>query len=504
MIATSRASAAAEAAARERAGAGDERPAMLTLYSPVSAVLRRDPVTVGLATSLRETLERMDRARTGLVVVVDPPSHVALGVFTLEDLVRRVVLPGADLDEPVAAVMTSGLVTIRPQASAHEALLTMARHGVHHLVVVDGAGALAGIVSQDEIFGLQRVGVNEVSRAIQGARDVPGLRAAAEGIRRLTRALLAQGLNVETLTHFISALNDLLTVRLIELTSDRFDLPPVPFCWVALGSEGRLEQTFSTDQDNGIVFEADAADAEHVREGLLPFARAANEALAECGFPLCKGNVMASNPRWCLTLAEWQAAFSRWIETPDPEALLNGAIFFDLRPVYGRTALADRLWEWLRAAVTARPLFLALLARNALGHRPPLGRIRDFTYDGSREFPHTLDLKACGSRLFVDAARVMALGRAVPHTNTAERLRAAAEAGALDPGSVAAVVDGFHFVHLLRLRRQLADDVPPGGANRVDPRRLNALDRAVLKESFRQARRLQARLALDHRIDALG
>jgi CBS domain-containing protein len=477
---------------------------MLTMYSPVDAIVRRDPVTVGLETTLRETLERMDRTRSGLVVVVDPLRRIPLGVFTLEDVVRRVALPGAALEQPVATAMTSGIVTIPPQASAHEAVLTMARHGVRHLVVVEADGALVGVVSQEELFGLQRVGVDDVSRAIQAARDVEGLRAAAAGIRRLTEALLAQGVAAEPLTHSISTLNDLLTVRVIELTADRFDLPPVPFCWIALGSEGRLEQTFSTDQDNGLVFEADDAEAGRVREGLLPFARAVNEVLAACGFPLCRGNVMASNPRWCLTLREWQDAFSRWIETPEPAAILNASIFFDLRPVYGRTALAERLWAWLGPAVLSRPLFLALLARNALEHRPPLGRIRDFVFDGSSEFPHTLDLKALGSRLFVDAARVLALGRGIRHTNTAERLRAAAAAGALDPEGVAAVVEGFHFVHLLRLRNQLRREVAPDGANRVDPRRLNDLERAVLKEAFRQARRLQTRVELDYRLDAGG
>jgi CBS domain-containing protein len=485
-------------------GPVDPRHAMLTMYSPIAAIVRRDPVTVPLEASIRETLRRIEATRTDLVAVVDASGRIPLGVFTLEDLVRRVALPGADLDQPIATVMTSGLITVAPHASAHQAVLTMARHGVRHLVVVDGAGALAGVLSQEQVLGLERVGVEEVGDRIRGARDLDGLVAAAGEIRRLAEALLAQGVHAETLGQFVSALNDLLTVRVIDLVADRFDLPPVPFCWIALGSEGRLEQTFSTDQDNGIVFEADAADAAAVREGLLPFARAVNEALAACGFPLCKGNVMASNPQWCLTVEEWRGAFSRWLDTPEPEALLNASIFFDLRPIHGRLALAERLWEWLLSAVPSRPLFLALMAQNALRYRPPLGRIRDFVFDGSREFPRTLDLKAFGSRIFVDAARVLALARGVPHTSTAERLRAVADAGGLDREAAAAIVDGFHFVHLLRLRNQFGRAVSPEGANRVDPRRLNELDRTVLKEALRQARRLQARVALDHRVESWG
>lgn len=486
-------------------GTAGVRRAMLTMYSPVSGIVRRDPVSVPLEASIRDTLQRMEQTRSGVVVVVDRRGRIPLGIFTFEDVVRRVTLPGVDLDEPIATVMTSGLVTVSPRASAHQVVLMMAQHGVRHLVVVDGDGAFVGILSRDEVFSLQRIGVDEVSNQIQAARDVEGLGAAAHGIHRLTESLLAQGVHAETLTQFISTLNDLLTVRVIELTLDAFDLPPVPFCWIALGSEGRLEQTFSTDQDNGIIFEADEADAEAIRAGLVPFARAVNDALAACGFPLCKGNVMASNPRWCLTLGEWQQAFSRWIHMPEPGALLNASIFFDLRPVYGRTPLADRLWEWLLAAVkSAPPLLLTLLAQNALRFQPPLGRIREFVFDGSKAFPHQLELKSFGSRLFVDAARILALKHGIPHTSTAERLRAAAEAGALDPDAVAAIVDGFHFIHLLRLRNQLARSTPVEGANRLDPRQLNGLDRAVLKEALRQARKLQGRIALDHRVESFG
>ncbi len=478
--------------------------AMLTMYSAVAPIVRRDPVTVPLDGTIRQTLQRMEGTRTGVVVVVEPRGRIPVGVFTLEDVIRRVTLPGADLDQPIATVMTSGLITVAPQTSAHQAILTMALHGVRHLVVVEADGALAGLLSQEQLLGLQRVGVDEVGNRIQAARDLDGLRAAAQGIRRLAGALLAQGLHAATLTHFMSTLNDLLTVRVLELTMDAFDLPPVPFCWVALGSEGRLEQTFSTDQDNGIILDADDADAEDLRRGFLPYARAVNEALAACGFPLCKGNVMASNPQWCLTLGEWRRAFSRWIRTPEPEAILNATIFFDLRPIYGRTVLAQRLWEWLLPAVADSPLFLTLLTQNALAFRPPLGRIRDFVFDRSKAFPRTLDLKAYGSRIFVDAARVLALDHGIPVTSTAERLRAAADAGGLDADAVGAIVDGFHFVHLLRLRNQFRADAVPEGANRVDPKRLDQLDRIVLKEAFRQARRLQERLALNHRMESLG
>ncbi len=470
------------------------------MYSPLSAIIRRQPITVPLEATVREALETMERMRVGSIIIADPQRRVPLGIFTLQDLLRRVTLPGGDLQQPIACVMTSGLITLKPHATAHQAVLTMARHGVRHVVVVDGDGRLAGIVSQNDLFALQQVRVKEISNQIQVAGDVEGLRHAALGIRRLADSLMAQGISAETLTHHTSTLNDLLTIRIIELTVDDFDLPMVPMCWIALGSEGRLEQTFSTDQDNGIIFEANEADAGRIREALLPFARAVNEKLDACGFPLCKGNVMAGNPQWCLPFDEWRRTFFKWIYEPQPEALLNAAIFFDLRPIYGDETLAERLRDWLLSATRDRPLFLRLMAENALQCQPPLGTIRDFVYDDSKEFPHTIDLKMHGSRPFVDAARILSLANGVPHTSTAERLRAVAGIVRFDRDSLAAIIDGFYFIHLLRLRNQCKLQGAQVGANRVDPKDLNELDRHVLKEAFRQARKLQNRLVLDYRL----
>jgi CBS domain-containing protein len=478
------------------------RPPALNMYSPLSEIVRREPVTIPLQATVRQALERMEQARVGSIVVADPQARVPLGIFTLQDLVRRVTLPGGELDEPIACVMTSGLISLRREASAHQAALMMARHGVRHVVVVDGEGTLAGIVSQNDLFALQRVGVKEVSGQIQSAGDLAGLRAAAFGIRTLTEGLMAQGVSVETLTHFVSTLNDLLTIRVIELTADQFDLPPVPMCWIALGSEGRLEQTFSTDQDNGIIFEADEADAPLVRGALLPFARAVNQTLDACGFTLCRGNIMAGNPEWCLTLAGWKRTFSRWIQEPQPQALRHATIFFDFRPVWGNAALAERLREWLLGAVAARPIFLRQMAENALQARPPLGAFGRLVCDRSREHPHTIDLKMAGSLIFADAARILGLARGVAHTSTAQRLRGAAERGVFGPESLAALVDGFHFIHLLRLRSQAGPGARRGLENRVDPRRLNELDRHVLKEAFRQGGRLQARLVTEYQLQA--
>jgi len=246
-------------------------------------------------------------------------------------------------------------------------------------------------------------------------------RLAAE-IRRLTALLVEQGVAAEQLTLFVSVLNDRLSQRVIEIVRKRHQWERIGWCWLAFGSEGRLEQTFSSDQDNGLLFEAhEGGSAAATRSTLLAFAREVNQALDVCGFPLCKGNVMASNPELCLSLDEWKAKMGGWLGNPEPKALLDATICFDFRPLSGDASLAQALREWLSPHARARPAFLRLMATNALQARPPLGVLGDFI----TEEAGAVNLKLYGVRPFVDAARVYALAFGLAQTGTAERLRAA-------------------------------------------------------------------------------
>ncbi len=471
-----------------------------TLHSQLAAMIRRKPITATPDTTAREAVQIMAENRIGSIIIVEPESGRPIGIFTLRDLLHRVAAKSCDLDQMVMAVMSdSGLLMLNWRSTAYQAALMMARHGIHHVIVVDAAGKLVGIVSQEDIYELQSGGGKAISGAIRGARDMEGLLAAAEDIHRLAEHTLAEGGAAESLTQLISSLNDHLTVRLIELTKLEFDLPKVPWAWLAFGSEGRYEQTLSTDQDNGIVFAASAEQAEAVRQAFLPFAMAVNKRLDTLGFPLCKGNVMASNPELCLSLEEWHKRYNSWLQSNSPQALLDATIYFDFRPLYGDESLTDELAEWLRKHVPGATLFLRFMAENAISVKPPLGMIRDFNFDVNEAFPRTLDLKTFGTRLFVDAARILALANGIGETGTAERLRAAAEKGKVGRDDIHALIDSFNFLQQLRLRQQ-TDGAPLGMENRVDPEKLNELDRFVLKESFKQARKLQSRIQLDYRL----
>jgi CBS domain-containing protein len=209
---------------------------------------------------------------------------------------------------------------------------------------------------------------------------------------------------------------------------------------------------------------------------------------------------MAGNPDWCLSYEEWQRKFSYWILKPDPKALLNAMIFFDFRPLWGEESLAENLRGWLLQAIQGKAMFVSNMAADALSCRPPLGMFRDFIVDNGKKGPAgTIDLKLYGSRPFVDAARLLALVAGVPHTNTAERLRGVAGLLRLDDEQVEAMIEGFYFVYLTRLRVQIEPGTATGNTNRVDPYQLNDMNRQMLKESFKQARKLQSMIEADPR-----
>jgi CBS domain-containing protein len=475
----------------ERRLAGEQQ----VLARPLRSLVQKPPLTCGKDLTVREAVALMHAQQVGSVVVVDANGAPA-GIFTTHDLVASIAA-GFE-SRSVAEAMTHSPFALPGHAMAYEAALAMAAMSIRHVLVMED-GRLAGVVSERDLFSLQRLGLGEITTEIRLAASVDVLVELAAEIRKVARLLVDEGVAAEQLTTFVSVLNDRLCQRILEIERKRHAWDSISWCWLAFGSEGRFEQTFSTDQDNGIVFAAhDGTPAEAVRARLLPFARSVNEALDACGFPLCKGLVMASSPNMCLSLEEWTARIRGWIVTPAPDDLLRAAIFFDLRALHGDATLAATLHAFIHSMAKAHPVFLRLMAENALESRPPLGVLRDFATASSAGGARSVNLKLNGARPFIDAARIYALAHALPQTNTAERLRAARTRLGMGAGECEALVQAFFIVQGLRIQSRLA----PGeeGANSVDPDQLNPLERRILKEAFLQGRSLQSRLALDYQV----
>lgn len=472
-----------------------------SLNTPLGELAMRHPVVCTPDTPLREAVRSMHEQQVGSIVVVDPQRY-PLGIFTLRDLRQVVASADADLGAPIDLHMTSKPFYLSPQATAFDAAMAMTERHIAHVCLVENR-RLCGVVSERDLFSLQRVDLVHLARTIRHAPRLETLVSLRGEIGQLVERMLAHGASSTQITQIITLLNDHTVCRVIELALAERGDPGVPFSWLCFGSEGRREQTLHTDQDNGILFEAeDSQQAEGIRARLLPLAQYINQGLAQCGFTLCKGNVMAGNPELCLSRTEWARRFAGFIREASPENLLGSTIYFDLRVVWGAEEGCEQLRQGVLRQVADNRLFQRMMADNALRQRPPVGRLREFvlTRQGNDKAA-TLDLKVQGLTPFVDGARLLALANGIAACNTQERLRQLVAKGVIDALDGAAYEEAYHFIQQTRMQqhqRQTRDNLPY--SNRVDPDSLNHLDRRILRESLRQAQRLQSNLALRYQL----
>jgi CBS domain-containing protein len=308
----------------------------------------------------------------------------------------------------------------------------------------------------------------------------------------VVRWLVAGGSSASEVGRLIAELNDRVVARAAELVERALEAeghgrPPVPYSWLAAGSEARREQTLRTDQDNGLVY-ADAAP-EMAATAAQYFGRLAarmGAALAALGFPECKGGFMASNPLWCQPETVWRERFASWMENPHPESLVAASVFFDLRPVAGDTATGRALWKWVCSRAPSRTLFLRHLAREALLREPGLGLFGRLRLERTGTHRGRLDLKSRGIFPVTQGVRVCALLLGLEDTHTLDRLRGAAAHGLIGAREAEDLRGAYETVARLRLAHQLCClDEGVQADNFLDPRRLGRADLLLLKDAFR-------------------
>ena len=467
-----------------------------SLERPLGALIRRPPITCAATDSIEQVLRQMHQQRRDSVHVVDGRG-VPMGILTRFDVLGRITLPGVPLSQAIATVMSTPVISLSTEHTAADAAILMSRMGFRH-VPVTRDGVLVGVVTERDLFALQQMSIKQLHTAIRTADSLEEFKAAAADIRQLTATLLALGVQAQALTELISQLNDVLTQQLVSSTAKAHGLDLGRACWLAFGSEGRREQTVATDQDNGLIFESEHPEQD--RPAWLAFARAVNESLDACGYPLCKGQVMASNPDCCLTPQEWRQRFVKWIEQGSPQDLLAASIYFDLRPLAGHLELADGLREVIAERARANPRFCRQLAQEVLRGPTALGWLGGIEAQSIDGVP-MLDLKLHGTAVFVAVARLRSLAAGITEVNTRRRLEAVARLKGVPEHHAQAWVSGFEFLQMLRIRTQIRGPdpaTPHAGPNHIRLDTLNDIDERILKETLRLVRRLQREVELDY------
>ena len=465
----------------------------------VGSLVRKQPVVVEADLSIQDTAALMSKLDISSVMIVDKGQLI--GIVTDRDLRKRCIAVGVSIDQPISVVMTKNPATIKYSALISQALMTMTRLHAHHLPVMRD-GKLFGMITANDLIKQQSTNSAFVASDIRKAKTVEDLVEISRRLPFLQTKLSTAGVTARHVGEVISSITDSITVRLLEMAEAEIGAPPVPYVWLAGGSQGRHEQSSHSDQDNALLLSDDLQPEHEVYFEQL--AKFVCDGLNECGFVYCPGNAMAMNPEWRQPLSVWKRYFKGWIDSPEPMALMLSSIWFDLRPVVGETHLFEQLHSEILTLTRNNGIFLAYMASNAMQNRPPLGFFRSFVLEHGGEHDDTLDLKHRGIVPITDLARVMALAHGIEAVNTSDRLAAICKTPAMSTEMCENLKDALEFIASLRIRHQ-AEQFRVGKKldNYLNPESLSQLERDHLKDAFKIIQTMQESMIKRYQAEGL-
>lgn len=451
------------------------------------------PVTVREQASIQAAAQVMVDNKISSVIVVNE-NALPVGIVTDRDLREKVVAKGRHPQEPVRNITSPSLIRVDARESCFETILKMIKYNIHHILVIK-EGSLQGIVTNHDLMLLQGTSPLSLVHDILNQQTVEGLIPLAQKINNIVGLLLKEEAKASSITRIISEISDRLVVRIIEISERELGSPPLPYCWIVFGSEGRKEQTFKTDQDNGLIYVNPGApeQEEEARAYFSVLAERVTSGLIRVGFPPCPARYMASNPEWCQPIRVWKKYFSQWVDEPIPDSLLKFLVFFDLRPLYGKFSLAEELRSYQISLLAGREVVFGHIANLILRITPPLGFFKTFVVEKSGEHKDKFDLKVKGISPLLDAVRFFSLEKGIKETPTLDRIKALATRHSIVESYAEELEQAFEFVMLLRIQHQY-EHIKEGKApdNFIDPDQLSNLEKKTIKEAFNLMVKIQS------------
>lgn len=452
-------------------------------FIPVDAVCRHPAITCTVETSIVDAAELM-RSRNISGVVVTEGGKPA-GIISLRDL-RDLIAERAD-EIPaltVRDVMKRELITIGRSDLLFKALFRMAKHNIHRLPVIDADGSLCGVITDTDLLRIQTKSPLYLVQEIESSTTLEHLRETSRKLNDMIQYAARVSDDPQSLIQLINHFYDAMTRRLTELLSIAGTPLPADAAYLALGSEGREEQTLRTDQDSAIVH-ADGLSAESV-DAIRRFADAMSSGLETLGVPLCPGNMMASNPAWTHSISEWKEIVEGWVTTPGPEQMVSFGVFQDLRVIHGRREYEEELRRTIIETTTSHPYFFPNMARNIIRFKPPLGLFGRFITGKRGEERGKVDIKKGGVFGLTRGIGLICLEERILGGTTWSRLERLKGTGHFSMNDLQVIEESFSFLMKLRLDKQLialAGNREP--SNLVDPLVLKEQERVQLRAAFR-------------------
>jgi len=462
------------------------------MYTKVADILHPDINSISSGVSIAQAAQEMTKHNVSSLLIMQNDS--LLGILTDKDFRQRCIAKGVSVEEPVDTIMSSDVLTIPSDAIAFDAFMLMTRKHIHHLPVYEG-DELKGVVNITDFMRSEGKNSVYLNSAIRKSKTIEEIARHSAQIPSLQSQLVKMGATAEHLGNSVSAITTAITLRLIEMAEQKLGSAPVPYAWVAAGSQARREQTSHSDQDNGLIISDQLNNKD--KKWFEDLATFVCDGLNQCGFVYCPGDVMASNPKWRQTVSVWQSYFDEWIDNPQPKALMYSSIFFDLRTIHGDKKLLKNIRKKILKKTRKNTLFLGLLIQNALQLRPPLGFFRDFVLVDDGEHNDTLNLKLNGIMPIVDLARIYALAEGVTAVNTTKRLKKTAGTASLSKEGSANLLDAFEFLGTLRIQHQ-AKQIDSGKTadNFMPPTEISKLEREHMKDAFKVIKTMQSSLQM--------
>lgn len=448
------------------------------------ADIMKKPAMCTSNTSIAEAARLMTIKKMGCLVVTkgDKP----IGIITDRDIRSKIALGTFDVSLPVSELMSVPVKTFSQGITVAEAQMAMLNYSIGHLCITkDGTPQtkVKGVISDRDLMVIQGSSPTVLMREIKRTKNIKSLKFIRQTANKLLESYLHQKIPILLISKIISEINDGIIKRVIELALENQPPPPVTFAWLTIGSQGRQEQLLLTDQDHALVFEnVIPENYESTKNYFLQLAKEIAKGLHLIGFEYCGAGMMASDPRWCLSLEEWQKQFHRWIKEPGDEEIMMSSIFFDYRPVYGNMELVTALTDFILTRLDKNEIFLTSLGNNTLRKPTPLGFFRQFLLEKDGQYKETFDIKVRALMPLIDAARMLILEHGTrSFNNTIQRFEKLCE---LEPKNVdlyKECIEAFKVFLYYRTQQGLANH---NTGRFIDLGTLSKMDKVILKNSF--------------------
>jgi len=470
-----------------------------TLRQKIDHIAVKQVVTCLPMDNICDVARKMNEARVSSVVVKGF-NNKPTGIITEKDMVTKVLcVENPTLELKAHQVMTSGLITVRPDDFTYTALLLMMRHKIKHIVVTDEYDVLRGIVTVKDLIQSSKSGALSIVKQIEYRDTFRGIAETINEVDLLKQALFNERAYASEICALTSELYDRITRKLILLAEQEMSAlglgrPPANYCFINMGSAGRKEQFVRTDQDNGIIYADPPQGSEETAASyFLNLGRIIVRELENCGFRRCRGEVMADNPHWCRPLSGWKNNLERWVNNLDPEHIRSMTIFLDFRYVSGDENLSSRLKDYTTRLFREAKHALLFMTEDDLKHRAPLDMFGRFITEKAESGHREIDLKRAVMVHMVDGLRLLALREGIRETNSLERLFRLKERGVFKPDDAEYIEAAYESLMMFRIRAAMHKmRLGQEPDNHINLDQLTKKEKSLLKESLLMVNRLQS------------